>query len=104
MLGFPVSHRLRRLGPTTLPQPPPLPLQSALRVHGSAKTSTLASSAKSVNPVRRVGTVRIEASCSSSLDSRVVARVGVSMDKTRGVAHCGLAIYIKKVLNAKEEL
>jgi len=26
------------------------------------------------------------------------------MDKTRGVSHCGLAIYIKKYLMAKEEL
>ncbi len=48
----------------------PPPLQSGLRVHGSAKTSTLASSVKSLNPVRRVWTVPIEASCSLSLDSR----------------------------------
>jgi hypothetical protein len=26
------------------------------------------------------------------------------MTKTRGVSHCGLAIYIKKYLHAKEEL
>jgi hypothetical protein len=41
MLASQVSHRLRLLGPTTLPQPPGLPLQSTLRVHGSAKPSTL---------------------------------------------------------------
>jgi hypothetical protein len=28
----------------------------------------------------------------------------VKLRKTRGVSHCGLAIYIKKYLKAKEEL
>jgi hypothetical protein len=28
----------------------------------------------------------------------------LNMTKTRGVSHCGLAIYIKKYLHAKEEL
>jgi len=28
----------------------------------------------------------------------------MNMNLTRGVAHCGLAIYIKKYLKAKEEL
>jgi hypothetical protein len=27
-----------------------------------------------------------------------------NVNKTRGVSHCGLAIYIKKYLKAKEEL
>jgi hypothetical protein len=54
--------------------------------------STRASSAKSLNLVRRVWTPGI------------VAGLDLSMDKTRDVSHCGLAIYIKKYLNAKEEL
>jgi hypothetical protein len=36
---------------------------------------------------------------------RVITNVKSSTeDKTRGVSHCGLAIYIRKYLKAKEEL
>jgi hypothetical protein len=36
---------------------------------------------------------------------RVITNVKSSTeDRTRGVSHCGLAIYIKKYLKAKEEL
>jgi hypothetical protein len=34
----------------------------------------------------------------------VVALCDVDVMLTRGVSHCGLAIYIKKYLKAKEEL
>jgi hypothetical protein len=33
----------------------------------------------------------------------VVWQIAMWQDKTRGVSHCGLAIYIKKYLKAKEE-
>jgi hypothetical protein len=36
-----------------------------------------------------------------TLECLVIER---NMVKTRGVSHCGLAIYIKKYLKAKEEL
>ncbi len=108
MLGSPVSHRLRRLGPTKLPQPPP-PTSFYRALSGFWENEHCGASAKCLNPVRRVWTVRIEASWLRHPVCRVwtpgiVARLGLSMDKTRGVSHCGLAIYIKKYFNAKEEL
>jgi len=73
-----------------VPQPfPPLPLQRALRVLGKRALRLFC---ESLNHVSRVWTPGI------------VARLGLSMHKTTGVSHCGLAIYIKKDLNAKEEL
>jgi hypothetical protein len=73
-----------------VPQPCPPSLYRGLS--GDWENEHCGSSAKNLNPVRRVWTPGI------------VARLGLSMHKTRGVSHCGLAIYIKKDLNAKEEL
>jgi len=73
-----------------VPQPCPPSLYRGLS--GDWENEHCGSSAKNLNPVRRVWTPGI------------VARLGLSMHKTRDVSHCGLAIYIKKDLNAKEEL